>query len=88
MDKSDFLHYVNSVRWHCTILMKNTRLKEDIDRAIRGLCDIRPECTKLQFRNRTFIDWKKEHLNGMIDGFNELATLFERLHKSGRVRFN
>ena len=55
MDKSDFMHFVNSVGWHCTILMK-TRLNEDIDRAVRGVCNIRPECTKKQFRNRIFID--------------------------------
>ena len=41
MDKSDFLHFVNSVRWHCTILMRTTRLNEDIDRVVRGVCDFR-----------------------------------------------
>ena len=60
MDESDFMHFVNSVRWHCTISMKTTRLKEDIERAVRGVCDNRPECTKMQFRNRTFIDLKKD----------------------------
>ena len=44
---------------HCTILMKTTRLNEDIDRAVRGVCDIRPKCTKMQFSNRIFIDQKK-----------------------------
>ena len=48
-------------------------------------CDLRPECTKMQFRNRIFIDQKKEHLTGKIDGFNGLATLIERLDKSGGV---
>ena len=43
MHKSDFMRFVNSVRWHCTISMKTTRLNEDIDRAVRGVCDIRPE---------------------------------------------
>ena len=47
--------FLNSVRWHCTISMKTTRLNEDID---RGVCNIRPEGTKLQFRNRIFIDKK------------------------------
>ena len=56
MAKSDFMNFVNSVRWHCTLLMKTTRLNEDIDRAVRGVCDIQPECTKMQFRNRIFID--------------------------------
>ena len=55
MDKSDFMHLVNSVRWHCTFLMKTTRLNEDIDRAVRGVCDIRPECGKVQVRIRIFI---------------------------------
>ena len=38
MDISDFMHFVNSGRWHCTISMKSTRLNEDIDRAVRGVC--------------------------------------------------
>ena len=54
MDKSDNIHFVNSVRWHCTILMKTTRLKEDIDRAVRGVCDIPPECTKMLSRISNF----------------------------------
>ena len=36
MDKGDFMHFVNSVRWHCTISMRTTRFNEDIDRAVRG----------------------------------------------------
>ena len=55
MDESDFMHFVNSVRWHCTILMKTTRLNDDIYRAVRGVCDIRPECVKMQVRIRNFI---------------------------------
>ena len=31
---------------------------------------------------------ENEHLTGKIDGFSELATLVERLDKSGRVSFN
>ena len=31
---------------------------------------------------------EKEHLNGKIDVFNGLATLFEQFDKSGRVSFN
>ena len=57
--------------------MKTTRLNEDPDRAVRGVCDIRPECTKMQFRNRIFVDQKNEHRTVKIDNFNELATLFE-----------
>ena len=37
-----FMHFVNSVRWHCTILMNFTRFNEDIEKAFRGVCDIRP----------------------------------------------
>ena len=88
MDKSDFMHFVNSVRCHCTIFMKTTRLNEDIDQAVRELCDIPPECTKVQFGNRIFIDQKKEHLTRKIDGINGLAAFIERLDKSGRVSFN
>ena len=46
MDKRDFVHYANSVRWHCTILSKTTRFNGDIDRDVRGVGDIRPELTK------------------------------------------
>ena len=60
VDKNDFMHFVNSVRWQCNISMKTTRLYEDIDRAVRGVCDTRPECTKMQFRNRNFIGIKKD----------------------------
>ena len=88
MDKSDFMHFVNSVRWHCTISMKTTRLNEDIDRAVREVCDIRPECMKMQFCNRFFIDQNKEHLIMKIDSFNGLAASFEQLDKLGRVSFN
>ena len=39
-----------------TILMKTMRLNnEDIDRAVRGVCDIRAECIKMQVRIRIFI---------------------------------
>ena len=51
MDKSDFMHFVISVRWHCIILMKTTGLNEDTDRALRAVYDIRPECSKTQSRN-------------------------------------
>ena len=51
MDKNDFMHFVNSLRWHCTMLMKTTRLNEDIDRAVRGVGEFRPECPKKQSRN-------------------------------------
>ena len=54
MDKSDFMHFVNSVRWHCTILMKTKRLNEDIDRAVRGVFDIRPEFPQMQSWNSKF----------------------------------
>ena len=54
VDKSDFMHFVTSVRWHCTILMKTTRLNEDIDRAVRGVCDIRTQCTEKQSQNSKF----------------------------------
>ena len=49
MDRNDFMHFVNSVRWHCTNLMKATGLNEDIDRAVRGVRDIRQEYTNMQF---------------------------------------
>ena len=61
MDKSDFMYFVNTVQWHCTNLMKTTRLNEDIDRAVRGVCDIRPECVKMEVWILIFIvasDWE------------------------------
>ena len=53
MDKSDLVLFVNSVQWHCTIFTKTTRLNGDTDRAVRGVCDFRPECTKMQICSRT-----------------------------------
>ena len=55
-----FMHFVNSVRWHCTILMKFTRLNEDIDGAVRGAFDIRPEwrskcMTNLKFYGNSLV---------------------------------
>ena len=50
VDKKDFVHFVNSGRWHCTIFTKTTRFNGDIDRAVRGVCDIRPEWTNMQFQ--------------------------------------
>ena len=46
MDKSNSVHFVNSVRWHCNHFMNIARFNEDIDRAVRGVCDIRPEWPK------------------------------------------
>ena len=37
MDKSDFMHFVNFVRWYCILLMNTARLNEDIDWAVRGV---------------------------------------------------
>ena len=62
--------------------MKTTRLNEDIDRDVRGVCDIRPEWSKYNFA----FEFLLEHLTGMIDGFNELVTLFKRSDRQiGRV---
>ena len=66
MDKSVIMLFVISVRWHCIISMKTTRLNEDIDRAVRGVCDIRPESTKMQFCNRNFIAQKKNIYPGRL----------------------
>ena len=61
MDKNDFMHFVNSLRGHCTILMNNTRLNEDIDETQRGVCDIRPEWRQNAWQLRKFnvtVDWQ------------------------------
>ena len=52
MDKSDLMHFVNSVRWHCTILKKTTRRKEDNDRDVRGtaLAPFGSEVVKIKHR--------------------------------------
>ena len=65
MDKSVFMHFVNSVRWHCTILMKTTGLNEETDRAVRGVCGIRPDWSKCNFA----FEFLFEHLTKKIDGF-------------------
>ena len=49
MDKRDLMHFVNSVRWHCTILVKTTRLDENIDRAIREYVTF-DQNVKMKFR--------------------------------------
>ena len=84
MDKSDFMHFVNSVRCHCTILMKTTGLNEYTERAVRGVCDFRPEWTNLNF----VIEFSSENLTERIDGFDGLVTLIERLADSGGVSFD
>ena len=43
VDKRDFIHFVYSVRWHCTNSMKTMGLNENIDRTVLGECNIRPE---------------------------------------------
>ena len=60
MDKNDFMHFVISVRWNCNILMKTAGLNEDIDRAVRGVYDIRPECRQNACRVRFFatMNWE------------------------------
>ena len=50
MDKSDFVHFVNSVQWQCTNITKTTKFNGEIDRAVWGVCDIRPELTKRQLQ--------------------------------------
>ena len=49
MDKSDFVHFVNSVRSHCADYTNIARFNEDIDRTVRGVCDIRPEWPKCNY---------------------------------------
>ena len=83
MDRSDFMHFVNSVRWHCTILMKTTRLNEDIDRAVRGVCDIRPEYMIMQSQNSKFY---RDMGVGRLTVFNELEVL--TVHFDEHVRVN
>ena len=77
MDKSYFMYFVNSVRWNCTILMKTTRLNEDIDRAVRGVCDIRPEYVKMQIRIRNMIVTSDDfsRLDVLIVYFDELGSV-------------
>ena len=58
------MHFVIYARWHCTILMNTTRLNEDIERAVRGFCDIRPEWSQNEWQDRNFIvtvDWEDWH---------------------------
>ena len=64
--------------------MKTTGLDEDIDRAVRGVCEIRPEWSKCNFA----FEFLLEHLTEKIDGFYELVTLIERSDRSGGVGFD
>ena len=64
--------------------MKTTRLNDDIDRAVRGVFDIRTERSKCNFAFEILL----EHLTGRIDGFDELLTLFQPSDKSRRVIFD
>ena len=43
MDKTLLVLFVSSIRWPCTILMSYSKFNEDIERAVRGVCAIRPE---------------------------------------------
>ena len=73
VDKSDFMHFVKSVRWHCTILMITTSLNENIDRDVRGVCDIRPELRQNAWCFRNFIvtvNWENWQLL-QISSFNQ-----------------
>ena len=83
MDESDLMQFVNSVRWHCTVLMKTTRLNEDIDRAVRGICDIRPECVKMQVWIGILIvtsDWEDFYELTML-----IVQFIQSLFESGMV---
>ena len=65
MDKSDFMHFVNSVQWHCTILMKTTGLNENIDRAVREYMTFEQNVSKCKFEFEILL----MHLTEKIDGF-------------------
>ena len=70
--------------------MKTTRLNEDIDRDVRGVCDIRPEWSKCNFAFQFLL----EHLAGRIDGFDELVRLLNNqtnrkgLNLTDKLNFN
>ena len=67
--------------------MKTTRINEDIDRAVREYVTFDQNVRKHSFAFE-FLSTRKEHLTWKIDGFNRLATLFERLDESGKVGVN
>ena len=66
------------------MLMKTTGLDEDIDRAVPGVCEVRPEWSKCNFA----FEFLLEHLTEKIGGFYELVTLIERSDRSGGVGFD
>ena len=51
VDKSNFVHFVNSFRRHCTYFTNIARFNENIDRTVREVCDIRPEWIKMQIQD-------------------------------------
>ena len=67
MDKSNFVHFVNSVRWHCTYFTNVARFNEDIDRTVRGVCDIRPERSKMQIQHVRVFNSEPSELTVLSD---------------------
>ena len=68
MDKIDFKHFVNSVRWHCTILTKTTRFNGDIDRAGRGYVTFNQNIRKCRFVFALvdLEDWRFQQISDVI----------------------
>ena len=54
MDNGDFMYFVNSVRWHCAILMKTARLNEDFDWAVREYVRFDQNVSKCKFEFEFF----------------------------------
>ena len=80
MDKSDFMHFVNSVRWHCNLLMKTTGLNEDIERSVREVWTFDQNVSKCKFEFEIFL----MHQTEKIDGFNQLELLIVHFDEFGR----
>ena len=55
MDNGDFMYFVNSVRWHCAILMKTARLNEDFDWAVREYVRFDQNVSKCKFEFEFFL---------------------------------
>ena len=49
---------INSVRRHCTIMTYDSMFNDDIDRVVRRVCAILPECHRLGY-NDVDLSWKR-----------------------------
>ena len=65
--------------------MSDLQFNEDIDRAVRGVCDVRPEWGLKCVAEMNFY---LEQFSGRNGCFKELTVLLDRMNKLGEVVFD